>query len=69
LKIQDLYPYKAEFNIEHGKDFIRTENLRVIIFSIIQSKGPGPSVFAGKFFYLGSQTYTKQFATDRYHLI
>jgi hypothetical protein len=25
-------------------------------------------LFAGKFFYLGDKTFTKQFATDRYHL-
>ena len=25
-------------------------------------------MFAGKFFYLGSKTFTKEFATDRYHL-
>ncbi len=63
-----LYPYKAELNIEHGKDFIRAGFTGNYFFNYPKQGGLDLRVFAGKFFYLGSQTYTKQFATDRYHL-
>ena len=63
-----LYPYKAEFNIEHGKDFIRTAFTGNYFFNYPKEGGLNVRLFAGKFFYLGSKTFTKQFATDRYHL-
>jgi hypothetical protein len=63
-----LYPYKAELNLEHGKDFIRAGFTGNYFFNYPKQGGLDLRVFAGKFFYLGSQTYTKQFATDRYQL-
>jgi len=63
-----LYPYKAELNIEHGKDFIRAGFTGNYFFNYPKQGGLDLRVFAGKFFYLGSQTYTKEFATDRYQL-
>ena len=63
-----LYPYKAEFNIEHGKDFVRTAFTGNYFFNYPKEGGFDVRVFAGKFFYLGSKTYTKQFDTERYHL-
>ena len=63
-----LYPYKAEFNIEHGKDFIRTAFTGKYFFNYQKAGGLNLRFFAGKFFYIGSKTFTKQFATDRYHL-
>jgi hypothetical protein len=63
-----LYPYKAEFNIEHGKDFIRTAFTGNYFFNYPKQGGLNVRLFAAKFFYLGSKTYTKQFATERYHL-
>ena len=63
-----LYPYKAEFNIEHGKDFIRTGFTGNYFFNYPKQGGLDLRLFAGKFFYPGSKTSTKQFATDRYHL-
>ena len=63
-----LYPYKAEFNIEHGKDFVRTAFTGNYFFNYPKEGGLDVRLFAGKFFYLGSKTFTKQFATDRYHL-
>ena len=63
-----LYPYKAEFNIEHGKDFVRTAFTGNYFFNYPKEGGLNVRLFAGNFFYLGSKTFTKQFATDRYHL-
>jgi len=63
-----LYPYKAEFNIEHGKGFIRTAFTGNYFFNYRKEGGLDLRFFAGKFFYLDSKTYTNQFATDRFHL-
>ena len=63
-----LYPYKAELNLEHGKDFIRTAVTGNYFFNYPKEGGLKLRLFAGKFFYLGSKTFSKQFATDRYHL-
>jgi hypothetical protein len=63
-----LYPYKAELNIESGKDFIRTAFTGNYFFNYQKEGGLNLRLFAGKFFYAGSKTFTKQFATDRYHL-
>ncbi|MEI9908812.1 MAG: hypothetical protein WDO71_03550 [Bacteroidota bacterium] len=38
-------------------------------FNYAKGGGLDDRLFAGKFFYSGSKTFTKQFATDRYHLI
>jgi hypothetical protein len=53
---------------EHGKDFIRTAFTGNYFFNYRKEGGFDVRLFAGKFFYLGSKTYTKEFATDRYHL-
>ena len=63
-----LYPYKAELKLEHGKDFIRTAFTGDYFFNYPKQGGLNVRLFAGKFFYLGSKTFSKQFATDRYHL-
>ena len=63
-----LYPYKAEFNLEHGKDFVRAAFTGNYFFNYPKEGGLNVRLFAGKFFYLGSKTFSKQFATDRYHL-
>lgn len=63
-----LYPYSAEFNIEQGKDFVRTAFTGKYLFNYPKSGGLDVRLFAGKFFYLGSKSFSKQFATDRYHL-
>jgi hypothetical protein len=63
-----LYPYRAELNLENGKDFIRAGITGNYFFNYPKEGGLNVRLFAGKFFYLGSKTHTKQFATDRYHL-
>jgi hypothetical protein len=63
-----LYPYKAEFNIEHGEDFVRTAFTGNYFFNYLKQGGLDVRLFAGKFFYLGSKTFSKEFETDRYHL-
>jgi hypothetical protein len=63
-----LYPYSAELNIEQGKDFIRTAFTGKYFFNYPKSGGLDVRLFAGKFFYLGNKSFSKQFATDRYHL-
>jgi hypothetical protein len=63
-----LYPYRGELNIEQGKDFVRTAFTGKYFFNYVKEGGLDVRFFAGKFFYTGSKTVTKQFATDRYHL-
>jgi hypothetical protein len=63
-----LYPYRGELKLEQGKDFIRTAFTGKYFFNYPKGGGLDTRLFAGKFFYMGSKTFTKQFATDRYHL-
>ncbi len=63
-----LYPYRGELKIEQGKNFIRTAFTGKYFFNYVKEGGLDVRLFAGKFFYTGSKTITKQFATDRYHL-
>jgi hypothetical protein len=63
-----LYPYRGELKIEQGKDFMRAAFTGNYFFNYSKSGGLDLRLFAGKFFYLGSKTFTKQFNTDRYHL-
>ena len=63
-----LYPYSAEMNIEQGKDFLRTAFTGNYFFNYPKAGGLNVRFFAGKFFYLSSKTFSKQFATDQYHL-
>ena len=63
-----LYPYKGELKIEQGKDFLRTAFTGNYFFNYPKKGGLDVRLFAGKFFYSGAKTFTKQFATDRYHL-
>jgi hypothetical protein len=63
-----LYPYSGELKIEQGKDFVRTAFTGKYFFNYSKGGGLDVRLFAGKFFYTSSKTFTKQFATDRYHL-
>lgn len=63
-----LYPYRGELKIEQGKSFIRTAFTGNYFFNYAKEGGFDLRFFAGKFFYTGSKTFTKQFETDRYHL-
>lgn len=63
-----LYPYRGELKIEQGKDFVRAAFTGNYFFNYPKGGGLNVRLFAGKFFYSGSKTITKQFATDRYHL-
>ncbi len=63
-----LYPYRGELKIEQGKDFVRTAFTGNYFFNYPKEGGLNVRFFAGKFFYTGSKTFAKQFATDRYHL-
>jgi hypothetical protein len=63
-----LYPYSAELKLEQTKDFIRTAFTGNYFFNYPKEGGLSVRLFAGKFFYTGSKTITKQFNTDRYHL-
>lgn len=63
-----LYPYSGELKIEQGKDFIRTAFTGKYFFNYAKEGGLNLRVFAGKFIYTGVKTFSKQFATDRYHL-
>lgn len=63
-----LYPYRGELKIEQGKDFIRTAFTGKYFFNYPKGGGLDVRLFAGKFIYTGSKTFSKQFATDRYHL-
>jgi hypothetical protein len=63
-----LYPYRGELKIEQGKSFIRTAFTGNYFFNYAKGGGLDVRLFAGKFFYTGSKTFSKQFDTDRYHL-
>ncbi len=64
-----LYPYKGELQIEQAADFVRVAFTGNYFFNYAnQQGGLKVRVFAGKFFYTGGKTISKQFATDRYHL-
>jgi hypothetical protein len=63
-----LYPYSGEIKIEQAKDFIRTAFTGKYFFNYPKGGGLNVRLFAGKFFYIGSRTIQKQFATDRFHL-
>lgn len=63
-----LYPYRGELKIEQGKDFVRSAFTANYFFNYPKEGGLDVRLFAGKFFYTSSKTFTKQFATDRYHL-
>ena len=63
-----LYPYRGELKIEQAKDFVRTAFTGNCFFNYPKTGGLDVRLFAGKFFYTGSKTVTKQFETDRYHL-
>jgi hypothetical protein len=63
-----LYPYSGELKIEQGKNFVRAAFTGQYFFNYVKEGGLDVRLFAGKFFYTGSKTISKQFATDRYHL-
>lgn len=63
-----LYPYKGELKIEQGKYFIRAAFTGNYFFNYAKGGGLQARLFAGKFFYTTPKTFSKQFATDRYHL-
>ena len=63
-----LYPYRGEFKVEQGKDFVRAGFTGKYFFNYVKGGGLDLRLFGGKFFYLGSKTITKEFNTDRYHL-
>ncbi len=63
-----LYPFSAELNIEQGNDFLRTAFTGNYFFNYPKAGGLNVRFFAGKFFYLSPKTFTRQFATDQYHL-
>jgi Peptidase family M1 domain len=71
LVIEDyraLYPYRGELKIEQEKNFVRAAFTGKYFFNYVKEGGLNVRLFAGKFFYTGSKTFTKQFATGRYHL-
>jgi hypothetical protein len=63
-----LYPYQANLIVEQGKDFVRAAFTGNYFLNYPWGGGLKTRFFAGKFFYLGDNTFSKQAATDRYHL-
>jgi hypothetical protein len=63
-----LYPYRGELKVEQAEDFVRAAFTGNYFFNYPREGGLNVRLFAGKFFYTGSKTITKQFATDRFHL-
>ncbi len=68
LKTTGFISLFGELKIEQGKDFVRTAFTGKYFFNYPKEGGLDVRLFAGKFFYTGSKTITKQFETDRYHL-
>ena len=63
-----LYPYRGELRIEQAEDFVRAAFTANYFFNYPKEGGLDVRFFAGKFFYTGSKTISKQFETDRFHL-
>ena len=63
-----LYPYKAELNVEHGKNFVRAGFTGNYFFNYPKKGGLDVRLFAGKFFYINDPTLSEKFNTDRYKL-
>ncbi|MGG9972501.1 M1 family metallopeptidase [Ferruginibacter sp. SUN002] len=63
-----LYPYNGELKVEQGKSFVRAAFTGNYFFNYVKGGGMNVRLFAGKFFYLGDNTFLKQFETDPYHL-
>jgi hypothetical protein len=63
-----LYPYRGELRLEQAGDFVRAGFTGNYFFNYAKRGGLNVRLFAGKFFYLGSKTSSKQFETDRFHL-
>jgi hypothetical protein len=64
-----LYPYHMNLTIDQSTDFVRAAFTAKQYFNYANNKGGIEArFFAGKFFYLGTKTFIKQFETDRYHL-
>jgi hypothetical protein len=64
-----LYPYHAQLLAEQANGFVRLAFTGNYYFNYAGDKG-GMRIrfFAGKFFYTGARTISKQFETDRYQL-
>jgi hypothetical protein len=64
-----LYPYRAQLLLEQADGFVRAAFTGNYYFNYSNNKsGLDMRVFAGKFFYTGAKTTSKQFETDRYQL-
>ncbi len=63
-----LYPWRLEMQAEQAKDFIRLAVTGEYFFNYAKGGGMELRLFAGKFIYLGEKTFSKQFATDAFHL-
>jgi hypothetical protein len=63
-----LYPFDVTLQVEQAEDFVRPALTANYFFNYAKEGGLQVRFFAGKFFYLGNKTISKQFATDRYHL-
>lgn len=63
-----LYPYRGELKLEQGTYFLRAAFTGNYFFNYPKEGGLNVRLFAGKFIYTGSRTFSRQFATDRYHL-
>jgi len=63
-----LYPYSAEINFELAKDFLKAGFTGKYFFNYPKEGGLDLRFFAGKFFYMGTASYAKQLATNRYRL-
>ncbi|MBS1654378.1 MAG: M1 family metallopeptidase, partial [Bacteroidetes bacterium] len=63
-----LYPWSGQLKIEQANDFVRAAFTGNYFFNYAKTGGLNVRLFAGKFFYLGEKTITKQFNNDRYDL-
>jgi len=63
-----LYPYRAEFQAEQAKGFIRLAFTGNYYFNYNKKQGADIRFFAGKFFYLGNPDLSTRFRNSRFHL-
>jgi hypothetical protein len=66
--LRELYPYKAEFQIEAGKQFIRPALSAHYFLNYGGGGGLDARFFGGVLLFTNGRTLQKEFAADRYQL-
>lgn len=63
---RELFPYDAQLQLQQAKEFYRINLNANYFFNYLNEGGVQVRLFAAKFGYLGSKTFGKQLATNRF---